>query len=586
MGESLRLRTLIGTVGALVLGVHLWGVHRWFARPFPVWAGWDEAYITVFAQRMIDGHWLPYVDAVSHRGPLLYWLGAVAQWMAGGHSWLAMRHAALLFAEANLAFAFLLGVAFRRPLAGFLAGATFVFSTLYAMEPKDGIGFNGELAAMPFVLAGAILTTLGVRDRRSGSDARVWYAAGSGLLVMLGALCKQPAGFHLLPLLLWWLAVALHERGSLGRMDFRPSVAFAIGAATPALAVAAFFARAGAWRPFSYYLFTYNSDIYMGPVTLGYGIESTFLFWRSHGALLLLTMLGLAWAAARFFSHLESLRPWAWASALHRSALTTTTALHLFLALVGAFGTFRFWEHYFINALPWFGLLVGALIEERILAPNPTGTHRAVRAYVVVVSCFLFVSFTLRHLTTLWLDGERRKGEFYGDPAQEPIANYIRENSQPEQSIFVWGFAPELYTASKRRAASRFVFTTFPSGLVPWFYWIDPDQENARAVPGSRALLLRELDSERPPLVLDVPNSMHGRSMRRYPELAHYLEQHYCFRTTVFGRNNRIADVYHRRDADEACMQPFPPLVPLTPTPRRDPKPGSRPDSSPEPRMP
>jgi hypothetical protein len=560
MRDSLRLRTVLAGLGTLCLGWHLAGVHRWFAEPVATWAGWDEAYITAFAQRLIDGHWLPYVDAVSHRGPVLYWLAAVFQWLAGGYSWMAMRHAALLFAEANLVLAFVLGAVARRPLAGFVAAATFLFTTAYSMEPKDGIGFNGEMVAMPFVLLGAVLITIAVRNRSPGSESRVWLATASGALVMIGALSKQPAGFHLLPIGLWLLATAVHERSIVGRIDLRPLLGFTVGAATPAVAVVAFFIRSDAWRPFSYYLFTYNRDVYMGPVTAGFAIESSYLFWRDHVTLLLLAMLGVTWAASRFAAMMDGWGATKLSATFVRTGFATTTALHLVLALVGAFGTFRFWEHYFITALPWFGLLAGLLLEERITAPNALGPVRVRRAYVVVLVSFVLVSFVQRHLTTLWLDGVRRKGQFYVDPQREPVARYIRDHTRPDQSVFVWGFASEMYTTAKRRSASRFVFTTFPSGMVPWFFWLSLEQENGFAVPGSRALLLQELEHERPPLIVDVPNSMRGRSMRRYPELNRYIEDHYCFDTTIVGHNGRVADMYLRRNDDQPCRKSPPPM--------------------------
>ena len=85
---------------------------------------------------MIEGHWLPYVDAVSHRGPVLYWIAAVVQAIAGGYSWMAMRHAALFFAEANVLLLFAVGAVARRPLAGFIGAATFVFVTAYSMPRR------------------------------------------------------------------------------------------------------------------------------------------------------------------------------------------------------------------------------------------------------------------------------------------------------------------------------------------------------------------------------------------------------------------------------------------------------------------
>ncbi len=560
MRNSLRLRTLLATLGVLCLGWHLRGVHHWFSDPYAVWVGWDEAYITAFAQRMIDGHWLPYVDAVSHRGPVLYWLAAAIQSLSDGYSWMAMRRAALLFAEANVLFVFALGAIYRRPLAGFVAAATFVFTTAYAMQPKDGIGFNGEIVAMPFVLLGALATAFALRRCRPFSESRVWLASISGALVMVGALCKQPAGFHLLPLGLWWLATALQDKLAWGKLDLRPLLGLVVGTATPLLAVVAFFVRAGAWPQFSYYLFTYNREVYLGPVTFGYAIESSFLFCRDHGTLLLLTMVCVTWACARFASKVDEFTAASLNRAFFATALSTTTAMQLVVGLVGAFGTFRFWDHYFINVVPWLGLLIGLLLEDLLASSQLDSPQRRARSTLVVLACFLFVSFIERHLTTMWLNGQRLEGKHFGDPEQEPVAQYVREHTSPEQSIFVWGFAPEIYTTSKRRAASRFVFTTFPAGVVPWFFWLSLEQENALAVPGARQLLIRELETERPPLIIDEPSSMRGRSIRRYDVLASYLKTHYCYETTVIGHNERRADMYHRRAQGVVCTKPNPPL--------------------------
>jgi hypothetical protein len=551
------MRTVLATAATLCLALHLGSVHRWFSVPYSLWAGWDEAYITVFAQRMLDGRWLPYVDAVSHRGPMLYWLAAILQWFAGGYSWAAMRFGALLAAQLTLWLAFLIGVAFRKPLAGFLASASFVFSTVYAMEPKDGIGFNGELVAMPFVLLGALITTWALQTPGPRRESQLWFAALSGLLISLGGLCKQPTFLHILPVGLWWIVdgMAHRDKPFAKGHPFQPAMAFAIGAVTPVLAVTAYFARSNAFRPFSYYLFTYNRSVYMEPVTAGYAVESTFLFWREHGALLLVILSTIAWALARFFSKLEPSHH-RWSTAFSSTALPTTTALHTMLALAGAIGTFRFWDHYFIPVLPWLGLLLGTMLEDSI---ERIRFQRPLRSNLVVLACFVGISFVFRLLTTLWLDGQRRAGEFYGNPEEEPIARYVQAHSQPSESIFVWGFAPEIYVNSKRRAASRFVFTTFPAGIVPWFHWLSFEHEERLVVPGSRELLLRELESEKPALVVDVPNSIHGRGIRRYPPLVSYLDQKYCFVETIVGRNGRTAHIYHRRGNAQTCQRLPPP---------------------------
>jgi hypothetical protein len=98
--------------------------------------------------------------------------------------------------------------------------------------------------------------------------------------------------------------------------------------------------------------------------------------------------------------------------------------------------------------------------------------------------------------------------------------------------MFVWGFQPWDYIDCKRKPASRYVFTTFVMGYVPWFD--EPEEkERERMTPGSHELLVRELEATKPAVVIDVP--IGWRSMDRYPDLAPFLAS-YCLLTTDGGR--------------------------------------------------
>ncbi|HEX8791962.1 MAG TPA: hypothetical protein VF765_13500, partial [Polyangiaceae bacterium] len=81
----------------------------------------DEGYITAFAERMIHGRWLPYVDAVSHRGPMLYWVAAVAVRIGGSDSFVPVRMLALGCSLLVVLLAYLAAARSRRPLAGGIA---------------------------------------------------------------------------------------------------------------------------------------------------------------------------------------------------------------------------------------------------------------------------------------------------------------------------------------------------------------------------------------------------------------------------------------------------------------------------------
>jgi hypothetical protein len=56
----------------------------------------DDGYVTAVGERLLDGHLLPYVDAASHRGPVMYWLAALAQALGGRMEWYGIRALASL----------------------------------------------------------------------------------------------------------------------------------------------------------------------------------------------------------------------------------------------------------------------------------------------------------------------------------------------------------------------------------------------------------------------------------------------------------------------------------------------------------
>ena len=58
-------------------------IYSFFMFPYSQQVGYDEGYEAAATERVISGHWLPYVDAVSHRGPFLYWTQAIFHLLTG-----------------------------------------------------------------------------------------------------------------------------------------------------------------------------------------------------------------------------------------------------------------------------------------------------------------------------------------------------------------------------------------------------------------------------------------------------------------------------------------------------------------------
>jgi hypothetical protein len=134
------------------------------------------------------------------------------------------------------------------------------------------------------------------------------------------------------------------------------------------------------------------------------------------------------------------------------------------------------------------------------------------------------------------------------DSRNGPICAFVRDHSKPTDKLFVWGFLPELYTSCGRKAASRYVFTTFVAGVVPWFGNTSVEEEDALAVPGSRETLLSELEDTKPPVIVDSQGTLANRPMNRYAILAKYLDDHYC----AAGEQQGLK-VYLRKTLEGTC---------------------------------
>jgi hypothetical protein len=123
----------------------------------------------------------------------------------------------------------------------------------------------------------------------------------------------------------------------------------------------------------------------------------------------------------------------------------------------------------------------------------------------------------------------------------------LHERTTPSESIFIWGFDPAPYTACNRRPASRFVYTTFPSGFVPWYEGTE-EEEEARVTPRSRVILIKELEHEMPAVILDSGSMMHSltspqwrdRTIDAYPFLKMFVTTYYC-------RDPEHANLWFRR---------------------------------------
>jgi len=479
---------------------------RWPTFGFRVW-NVDEAIHAAVARTLLDGGLL-YRDAVDQRTPLSYYAVAALFRVAGENNVWAMHALASALITATGLGLFLLGRRAHGLAAGLWAALLFAVCSSTLFYPGDAYALNTEW----FV---AVFTTWA---------AWCFWRGGSmsaGFLFGLAFLSKQPALLDLGAPLLVLAWSSLSERGGRARTAGRAAALLA-GFLIPVLAVAAWFALRGALGDFVFYAWEYNLRFYGPEVGADGHVLSAFkpfrLLWENQP----LVLAAFAGAAGHALFRVLQRRPGP-DETVENPPLAYALAWAT-TSLAGAAAGGRDYDHYFIQFLPPVCLLAAFSLAGLVRWANTARTGRLRQAVVFALSLLVLVQLG-------------RGGLHARAGAQQPVdpslraAEYIKAHTTAADRIFVWGYHPDLYLFSDRRPASRFVYASFLSGLIPWTNTV-PGRDTAYAiVPGARETLLRELEAAPPAFVVDCsagPNRHWDKyPLDTFPALRDFLRSRY-----------------------------------------------------------
>jgi hypothetical protein len=412
-----------------------------------------------------------------------------------------------------------------RAVSGAILSLVMASVFVVSYPPIDGIAYSSEHLLNVFAMLALLCATMATRPGR-GPRASLW-AFCAGASTMLAALSKQFGIVLAAPLGLWFAARAFEDRS--GRD--RSTLAFFGGLLVPFVALIARYAASHALGALYYYTITYNLDVY-GAALQGaartQAIRDAFLD-RYDFLIFLAPLIGLAGAALLTpgSTFRDRLSRYGWHGFDH------TVVLSLALVLAVSNTPLRNFRHYYVIIVPWAGLAGGVVVERAFLAQRDTSKWLSeVRRAIVLVPLLVLAHFGWRLRVEQYRKDPNIQGSF--QTSSWEICNFLRKTTKPTDSIFIWGFDPAPYTACDRRSASRYVYTTVVAGFVPWVE-ASRAEEDARAAPGSRGILLEELRQNRPAVIFDSPGSMNGRSMLAYEGLKEFLTQNYCKSTVNLG---------------------------------------------------
>lgn len=479
----------------LLTGLALW--LRWPTLGFSLW-NVDEAIHAAAARTILDGGVL-YRDAIDQRTPLSYYAVAGVFALCGENNLWAVRGFIALLVAGTAWLLFLGGRTLRDTAAGAAAAGLYVLLATAVLFPGDANAANTEWFVAFFSSAAAAVFLAGGPAPGSGRLFATGVLSGCAFLSKQPALLDAAAPVAVLVYLSW-------RQARSGRVLLRQLVALGAGWLAPGLLAAGYLAARGALGDAVFYAWSYNLSYY-GPEITAAGRWGALLgpFRLIGGSQ---PGLGGLWAAGALV-------------ALHRllqrnptPAETATNPGLVFLiawslaGLAGVAAGGRDFDHYTIQFLAPFCLGAGLVLAglagwaRSVALSRP---HRVAAALLLAVVAYNACSTAVA-----------ARGRTLPEDPSLRVSAYIRQHSTPADRIFVWGYHPDIYLYADRRPASRFLYASFLTGLIPWTNTAPERDTSYAIVPGAMDKLLQDLTA-RPPLFIVDCSAGPNRFWQKYP---------------------------------------------------------------------
>jgi len=490
----------------------------------------DHGMYMVVAETMSRGG-MPYADAWDLKTPGIFLVFRTALGLFGRVMW-GVRVLELV----SLAATALVLARMGRSLLPDLPAAGPLGAAWFLLFVGRNLNYWHTAQAESFLMLPLVLSihlALGALGGRQIRRATL-SAAFSGLFIGLVFIFKFP---NVLPLACC-IPLLFQARSSETALRRLPLLAWFTGGAllVPAL-TAAWFAIGGAWAPMVETLFVFApryAGITVSPGLLGHGLKVFAGFFLPGQGLLLLKWLCLAGLIVCLGSKRSA----------GRFVLPLWFALSL--AVIWVQGKF-FLYHYLPFYLP-VALLAGlaAAAMARALSGRVRGDERSRRRggsvliFIVLLLPFLSDNARVRQqrgaaMGAAPVTAPGKDLSLYSDgtdfslAADLEVAEYLRQNTGPHDTLFIWGYETLVYFLSERAPASRFV--SHQPLASRW------------QMPGWREELLADLERNRPARILvlrrDAMPAVTGSTLdsagllREFPELERFISRQYRLETEI-----------------------------------------------------
>lgn len=433
--------------------------------------GRDQGEFATIGRGLLEGK-VPYVDLWNPKPPTVFYIYALAMALFGQTAQ-ALRALDLLMVPVIGAALYWLGwrVSDETRVGLFTA---VMFAAFYFTETFWTLTQNDGLVLLPMTLA---MVCLFKASDEAGSRHGLLWAFGAGALSAWAVWFKYPFALFGLVIIVGYVIVkglnpalstqhsALFSDRFKSYSDLGILLAFLAGGLLVVAVGVAYLASLGAMDDLllsagvtsQYTALTFN------PVDFA-ELMRTAIGFRWHHWGLLWVLVGLWFVVGRTGQR----RGRAW------GVIVLWAVVGLAIMLVQAKG----YDYHWLPMLPPLALM-GADTLDRLIdlaAHNGLAKRSQVPATFLVVALFLVVMWqgiwpkSLNYLRGLEDQvayyGRFQAGEFVADESLV-IANILQERTEAGDSLYIWGFRPEVYFMSDLRPATRFIFH-FPL-VAPWY---------------------------------------------------------------------------------------------------------------------
>ena len=526
-----KIHVLLAAVALVLLSLFL----RW-----PTFRGnWsiDEANTTVFAQHILAGDVL-YRDIVDTRTPLLAY--ALAAEMAVIGDWNLYGQHLIQAVILGLIAMMLWRTAARLGAGGtgWWAALAFTAWQFTFLHPLDAFGITPEWYVAFFSALGFWLLAYGWKQ------SRLWPALPGGVSFGLAFLAKQPGLFDFGAAMVWIGLLAAFDP-AVRRHALRLLAGLTAGFLLTLAAAALYFSATGAWRDYVFYAWTYSTRYYLPEATLYQRLAALGFLFRL--AFFNVPLLCVSAGAAFLFILARLVRSWRVRLAgqeLPLLALGWTAS-----GLLGSGLSGREYGHYCIQVLPGFSLLCGCLWQAGWSRARSASSWWRAGCWRGLVLLPLAVS--------LLAAVKRRESVVLPQDPARIISDLVRANTTPTDRILTWGFYPEVNLFAQRLSASRFVFSNFLTGMIPWTNVAFGVDTTYAIVPGAWDRFWEDVERHPPAAIVDTGSA---RSYVKYPlarqtRLWTYIQEHYV-EIEAGTANPKGCKIYRRVGASLGDVSP------------------------------